>query len=310
MSMRAVESVWQRNFLFNLGLTKERYDKAIGEATSGKKLNELSDNPADMAYVLSLRSNIQQIDQFDKNISSAKKYLGTAETALNTVQKMIQRVITLAEQGASDSNSGQPREIIADEIDKIRDSIINYGNTQVMGKYVFAGSNIDTLPFQKDPVTGAVYYYGNSENIRIQADFSIQVETNIPGDQVFAAPPAPPAVPPAQPPYDIFQRLADLSTALRADNTTAIGTSISTMHEIVDQINTAVGQLGNRSSHIIDVQNNLKQFKSSLTAKMSSLEDANMAEAITRLTQEEIGLQATLQAGARINKASLMDYLG
>jgi flagellar hook-associated protein 3 FlgL len=310
--MRPVESNWYRDFLYNLTNTKIRYDKNISQSTSGKKLTHLSDNPSDMAYVLSLRSKIAQIDQFNDNIETGLGFVKVAESALNSVQNTMYSVVTLAEQGASDTNDAQARSILADRIDKMRDEIMGYANTEVMGKFVFGGSTTNSQPYTKgaDFLTagittpGTVTYSGNNENIDIQADFSVTVATNIPGSQVFGTNAAP------QPPYDIFQRLSDLVLHLRQNDTAAIGNDISNMHQLNDQIGDAMGNYGNKTAQLNQVKGMLKSFKSSLTAKMSSLEDADMAETISNLSREEVALQAALQSGARIQRYSLMNYLG
>lgn len=307
MAMRPVESTWYRDFIYNLTRVKTRYDDALSQTTSGKKLNHLSDNPADMAYVLTLRSKIGQIDQFEKNIDSASGFLGASESALNQVQNLLSNVVSLAEQGASESTGAQERNIIADNIDQVRDELMNYANSEFMGNFIFAGSATDTVPFVKAADTwdavnniwipGVITYQGNSDTINIQADFSTAVATNVPGDDVFVNQ------------NDIFDRLSILIQALRRDDTTTIGTQISSMNQLIDQISESVGTIGNTTSHLTQIKGMLEKFKTAMESKMSSLEDANMAEAISNLSREEVALQAALQAGARIQRFSLMNYL-
>lgn len=307
MAVRPVESNWYRDFISNLTRTKTRYDDAISQTTSGKKLNNLSDNPADMSYVLTLRNQIAQIDQFDKNINSAFGFLGASESALNKVQNLLANVVSLAEQGASESTGAEGRRLIAQSIDQIRDELLNYANTEIMGRYVFAGSATDTPPFIKAADTwdavnntwipGVVTYQGNNDTIDIQADFSVTVATNVPGDQVFTTQ------------YDLFGRLSTLIQALRTNDTATIGSQAGSMNELIDQISEAVGTIGNKTTHLSQIQGMLKSFKTSLQSRMSSLEDADMAEAISNLSREEVALQATLQTGARIQRFSLMNYL-
>lgn len=305
MALRPVESIWYRNFLFDLNNTKTRYDEAISQTTSGKKLNNLSDNPADMSYVLTLRSKLGQIDQFDRNINSAFGFLNVSESALNQVQNIMYSIVTLAEQGASDTVGPDERAAMAQTIEEMREEIMNFANTEIMGKYIFAGSATDTPPFYDTGVSGnppnrptAIAYQGNSDLIEVQADFSVTVATNIPGDQIFSGP------------VDIFDRLDDLIENLRNNDTFAVGNDIGTMNEIINQISEGMGTIGNRTSHLHQIQGMLKSFRSAIQSKMSDLEDADMAEAISNLAREEIGLQSTLQAGARIQRFSLMNFIG
>jgi flagellar hook-associated protein 3 FlgL len=293
--MRSVNSVWYRNFIYNLDLTKARYSEALARSSSGKQLNKLSDNPSDMAYTLSLRSNIAQVNQFSTNIKSGQAALSASETALNGALTLMYRTISLAEQGASESTSTDGRAIIADEINEIRKSMINYANTELNGRYLFSGTATSTLPYAE--TGGVVNYSGNSDPTSIQADFSVQVETSIPGDEVFSG-----AV-------DVFQRLADLRDALLADDTDAITASISTMSEMNDQINEALGMVGNRSTRLTQIAGTLNEFKAAMTEKMSSLEDANMAEVATDMATTSAAMSATIQAAASINNMSLIDYL-
>lgn len=307
MAMRPVESNWYRDFMYNLKNTKTRFDTAISQSTSGKKLNHLSDSPADMSYVLTMRSKIDQIDQFDRNINSAYKYLNTAETALSQTQNLLYSVVSLVDQGASENTGAEGRALIADRIDAIREEMMNFANSEVMGKYVFSGSATDTTPFIVN--AGAIQYEGNDDTVSTQADFSVTVAMNIPGSDVFGQGASVPG-PAGTPPYDIFHRLNQISDALRADDTDALGTYAGEMNEYVGQISEAIGTIGGRTAHLQQIQGMLKSFKTSLTAKMSSLEDADMAEAISNLGREEVGLQAILQAGSRINRVSLMNFLG
>jgi flagellar hook-associated protein 3 FlgL len=305
MALRPVESTWYRSFLYNLTNTKTRYDEAISQTTSGKKLNYLSDNPSDMSYVLTLRSKLGQIDQFEKNINSAYGFLNTSESALDQVKTLFYSVVSLAEQGASEDNGPDERNSIADRVEAIREEIMNFANTEIMGKYVFAGSATDTIPFYVDTAAVVppgrpqpILYQGNSDDIDIQADFSVTITTNIPGDQVFTGP------------IDIFSRLDDLIENLRNDDTTGIANDISNMNELINQMSESIGTIGNRTAHLQQIHGLLKNFKTSMQSKMSSLEDADMAEAVSNLAREEVGLQATLQSGARIQRYSLMNYLG
>lgn len=311
--MRSVESIWYRNFLDNLGTTKSRFDTAISQSTSGKKITQFSDNPADMSYVLSLRNQVEQAEQFEKNISTGKSWLSSAESALSSIVTNLYSIITKAEQGASEVSGIAEREILASDIEQKRDAILNIANTEMMGKFLFAGSATDAQPFTKQADTtqllpdgrtitipGDVVYNGNSDRIKIQADFSIKVDTNVPGDEAFGI---------NDGSVDIFATLQKLVTDLRSNNTTEIGNDVQAMNTIVTQLNDTIGKLGNNKAHLDDINGQLKQYKTSITSTMSTLEDADMAEVISNLSKEQVGLQATLRSGALINKQSLMDYI-
>ena len=312
--MRAVESIWYRNFLTHLGMTKGRYGQSLEQSTTGKKLNHLSDGPADMAYALSLRNKLDQSEQYQQNIGSGKSLLSASESALNSVLTRMYQVITLAEQGASDTSEGEGREVLATQVEAVRDALLDLGNTEVLGRFLFSGSASDTTPFVKQAdtsetlpdgrvitVPGDVVYQGNSDVVQIQADFSLKVDVGIPGDQAFGI---------GEGRIDIFAHLQKMVRDLRADDTTALGQDISIMHEVVGQLNDVIGVCGNGTAQLNEVLGQLKQFDGAVKSNLSQLEDANMAEALSDLKQEEVALQALFQTGARIGNQSLLDYIG
>ncbi len=295
--MRANESIWYRDSLFYINLTKLRYDEAIKQTTSGKRINKISDNPSGAAFALGLKDRRGQIEQFLRNLDTARIYLANAEDVLNKVQTVLNKAITDASQGATDTMDINQKRIIANDIDQLRSQIMDLANTRVMNRYLFSGTLTDTRPFTE--VGGTVVYNGNSNDIDIQIGYSIRVTTNLPGNQVFTNPTA-----------NVFEVLANIRDHLNAGDSGAVASDIEDLGAVVDNIAYQRSIIGNRMSELDIMKNNLKEFSTNLQEKISSIEDADMAEAISNLTKEETGLRVTLQSVSRIQRLTLFDYLG
>ena len=74
----------------------------------------------------------------------------------------------------------------------------------------------------------------------------------------------------------------------------------------IDLARTTVGVSLNR---LDSTKSQHDQLMLSLTVEASNLEDADLAKAISEMTQSEIALSATLAVGAR-QRASLFDFFG
>jgi flagellar hook-associated protein 3 FlgL len=88
-------------------------------------------------------------------------------------------------------------------------------------------------------------------------------------------------------------------------------------------INKALTQLDNGLNHVIDLRTQIgtrltsldtassqrEDLKAQLTGSLSDLKDVDFAEAISRLNQQMVGLQAAQAAYSRIGQMSLFDYL-
>ncbi len=311
--MRAVESMWYRNFLSNLNISKERFDETITQHSTGKKINKLSDNPSDMAYVLDLRDRVEQAEQFGKNIDSGLKFLMSTDSALNGVMTRMYEIISKSEEGASETTGLDGRKTIANSIEMARDALMDLANTKINGRYIFAGSAGNKQPFvmansttetlpdgRVIDVPGDITYEGNSDIVQIQADFSVKVNTNVPGDEAFGM---------SGGFTDLFETLQLIVRDLRADDTPSIGRDISRLNETVSQINETIGKIGNNMSQMREIKGQLEHYKTAMKANKSSLEDANMAEVISNLAREGAVLKSILSSGSRIQQQTLMDYI-
>jgi flagellin-like hook-associated protein FlgL len=65
-------------------------------------------------------------------------------------------------------------------------------------------------------------------------------------------------------------------------------------------------ELGKLQESNLELQN----VQTDIETRKAHVEDANLAEAITRLNQSQTALQAALQSGSLIHQLNLFDYLG
>jgi len=68
-------------------------------------------------------------------------------------------------------------------------------------------------------------------------------------------------------------------------------------------------RVGASLQRIGDAQIRLGEASRSTTARLTALEDVNMASAISALTQADTVYRAALGAAGQMNRPSLMDYL-
>lgn len=88
-----------------------------------------------------------------------------------------------------------------------------------------------------------------------------------------------------------------------------IGKRISNMEAQLDNINRIRSDLGARHNRLELTENRLETDKVTFTRLMSENEDADMAEVIMRLKNEENVYKASLSGGARIIQPNLLDFL-
>lgn len=138
----------------------------IGQQLStGKQLNDPSDDPTRIGQDLALHTALDANAQQATNVQSAVSELTTTDSALSSLTSVLQSARQLAVQGASQGLTDDQRSALANQLDELVRRSIAVGNTQYGGKYVFAGTaSTPTAPVQQqgNPITG-VSFSGNEQ---------------------------------------------------------------------------------------------------------------------------------------------------
>jgi flagellin-like hook-associated protein FlgL len=107
----------------------------------------------------------------------------------------------------------------------------------------------------------------------------------------------------------VFTHLIALRDALRRNDTQAITNSGGSLGTDVSNIAAVRGTMGVRAQHIEAEKNRASEQKLQTATLLSGVQDTDLTEAITRFTQLQQQLQATLQTGSKVMQLSLLDFL-
>ncbi len=146
----------------NLVAQQAQYGNTL---STGKQLNQPSDNPTQIAQDLGLHTAISEENQTSTNIQNATAEMTTVDGSLSSLTNILQSARSLAVQGATDALSPAQQRSLASQVDGLLQEAIGLANTQYGGTYVFAGTAAPSSP----PVSGngqpvsSVTFTGNFE---------------------------------------------------------------------------------------------------------------------------------------------------
>src|ERR1700748_1806950 len=106
--MRVNPNQWA-TVLDTLNQVTAQENDAMQEVSTGKKLNQPSDDPAGMAILIENKAAQSDCDQFQQNITTVSSSLQSTDSALNSVVTSLSRAVTLGVEGASNTLSGSDR---------------------------------------------------------------------------------------------------------------------------------------------------------------------------------------------------------
>jgi flagellin len=107
----------------NLSTAQSNLATSVQRLSSGVRINSAKDDSAGLAISMGMSSQIQGIEQANRNLSDVIGMAQVAETALSTIQDMLLRMKTLGTEYGNGALSGDQKLAITTEADSIKSQI-------------------------------------------------------------------------------------------------------------------------------------------------------------------------------------------
>ncbi|WP_044022876.1 flagellar hook-associated protein FlgL [Bacillus sp. SG-1] len=291
--MRVTQSMLASNSLRHLSKSYERLGDYQNQLATGKKITRPSQDPVVAMKGMYYRSNLAENEQYQRNLSEAYLWMDHSEAGLDHATNALQRVRELVIQGKNDTYGEQDREAISQEIEQIKQDLVEVANTKVAGRYIFNGTNVDSAPVAHgEPPVVTI----NTEDYLVEVSQGLNLKANIDADQVFS--------------QELFTTLEDIKKTFSKDY------SADKMDKLLTDLDSKIGSLQAERSETGARYNRLEMIDDRLTKTevmanqiISDNEDADIERVITDLRAQESVHQAALSVGARIIQPTLMDFL-
>jgi flagellar hook-associated protein 3 FlgL len=282
--------------LNNLQLGQGRLEKLQQQVSSGLKLSAPGDDPISAQQVIQLKGLLQDADQYTRNIAYGNSWLQQSDSAMADMGNVVTRARELAVGMANGTYTAKDRTITASELGQLKSQLIQLGNSQAGGKYIFGGFVSDTPPFDASGT-----FVGTDDAITMEVGRGAYVDVNCSGGNLLKGG-TPPGV-------DIIKVLDDLTTALTNNDVSGIQAKLPLLDDSLNQILSARGDVGARMNRVQSASDNLDSMKLSLSKLLSSKQDVDILEVTSALTTQETAFQVALAASAKTAQLSLLDYL-
>lgn len=310
--MRVANKIMYDMVKQNLARTTEELSRVNEAVVTGRRINDLSDDPVGLGRALNIKSAVSNLEQLGRNITMGKPWLTASESALSQVQDLISEAKAMAIQMATGTISADQRTAAAESVQHMLEQVVSLANTEVNGHYVLAGTKISTKPFYYadaagDPVSDAadatqILYDGNNSPFTITVGRDTTVAVGSDGEAVFQ-----PSGAGAD--DDIFQTLIDLRTYLESDDVDGIQGQIPKLADCFGNLSTTISEMGSKLVRMEMKEKILQDLNITYTDKLSGIEDADITEAVVELRSKELAYKATLASSTKVLELSLVNYM-
>lgn len=294
-----------------MGVTQQRLARVQEQLATSKEVIQPSDAPDKAAAITRLKSAITRQESYADTISAVRDKLSQQETAIDSANDALIRMKELTIQAANDTNGPEGRKLINIEVRQLREHLLSLANTQdVNGNYIFAGSRTGATAYEAGPngTAASPAYRGDQTVNSVPVGDERTVEDNRAATQPFART-IRTGADGEQQSVGFFDVIDDLSAALQNNDYANIRRAVSEVGDMQFGMSESLADIGG-SMNTLDRQQELADANVlRLKETLSSVEDLDYTEAITKMNKDMLALQAAQSSFSKIAQMSLFTYI-
>lgn len=303
MTSRAMDAQSMR-FLESLRQMETRLGRAQRDVATGKRIVNPSDAPDSISTLLQARADLGRLEQTQTNLVRIKSETNGAEQALQNAVRLFDEVRTLGMSGANGVQTALTRESIAGQIGSILERLVALANTNVGGRYVFAGDHDTNLAYDpadlaQTPPWGP--YLGTPATRQAVHPTGVMFRAGLSAEEIFNHP---------DPGRSVFAGIEALRQALLANDEDAMRAALAPLADHAAHLNAALSFYGNVQSQIAEALDTGAKLALRLNAEVSGMEDADVTASILESQQLMFQREAALRMRATMPQRSLFDLIG
>lgn len=279
----------------NIAASRDKARIAMEEASSGQRVTRPGDDPASAGLIIRGRQVLARLESISVTATRTNDELSVSDATLQTLGNVVTRARELAIQMGNDNYSATDRQNAGVEVDQLFHQVVMLMNTDVNGRYIFAGTNDATPPFDS-----AGNYTGDTNIRQVEVAPGILEDASVRGDV---------AVKGVGGGVDLFAILGSLRTALTANDGNAIRGALPQLDTATRQVTSALTDVGAMMNGFDVAKSVADASKVDAIKGLAREQEVDTFESATKLALANHALEISLTAAANGFKMSLLNKL-
>lgn len=283
-----------------------RLAKTQQQLATGRRILTPADDPVAAARVLDVNQELAINTQLSRNRATAVSLLNRVEGTLSSVSDIIENVKELIVRAGNPTLSDHERGFLAVELQGAFDDLLAFANTKdASGDYLFSGYKVTAQSFTA--TTAGADYNGDRGQRMIQVGPSREIAVSETGETVFRGGG-----------QDLFNTISDLIAVLKSPasspaQVSALNAGLATangeINKALDNVLTVRASIGSRLKELDALDSAGRVLDEHYQQTLGGLQDVDYAEAISRLSQDKLTLEASQRSFVSVASLSLFNYL-
>jgi len=310
--MRVTNNMMMRGYLSNLNNNMSNLSEYQRQISSGKAINNLSDDPVGLISVMTSKMKLEKNDEYTATVDTGLTWLKQTDSSAYELNQMIQSAYETVMEVSNDTYNGDDKAAAAEYIMQLRDHVLALSNSQAGDKYIFGGYNVDKEPFTLD-AGGNILYNGidltnaadpdliarDGESITYEIGPGITMDISITGTQLLG-----------MGDDNVYTVLDDLYNDMISNAPgSTLGGYIDKLQDCQDHVLAVESRVGGMMNRLDLLQNRYEQENITYTELRSKVMDVDYAEAYMHYSMAQAIYDGALQVSSQILQTSILDYM-
>jgi flagellar hook-associated protein 3 FlgL len=278
----------------DINTAQQSYVTLQNQLSTGKAINQVSDNVYTASLALSQTAVQSQLTQYSSNLNYANTFLGFTDNALGSATNVINSATSIAQRAANSTVDQSSRNAMISQVNQLESQLVSIANTQgSTGEYIFGGQVTQKQPFT---VTGTTLTYnGDNNGINVETGPNSSMQINTPGSPVFTT---------------LYSQLETLKTDLANGNVSALSnTDVANLQASASTVLQLRGNVGASVQAITSEQSMNTRRATELTTQLSNETDIDYAATVVKYSEAQSVYQSALSVAGTAFKLNLTSFL-
>ncbi len=269
------------------------------QISSGKVADRFQGIALQADRLVGTKSVLQRTQQYQANNDLVNSRLVAMENSVASLHEVGTQLRVRLLQRLNDA--GSVPGLLTGEARAMLDQTVADLNAEFDGRYLFAGSKTDTAPVVLDPAFanfGApddTFYQGDAVELTVLADDDIEVTYGMTADRAGF--------------HELIGALRAVIEADAIDDRPRLEAALDLVNAALPKLAEDRSTLGLRQARLDQINIGHSDAEVYLERQISDIENVDLAEAVTRMTQDQILLESAMATISRLNQLSLADFL-
>lgn len=305
--VRVADANQSQVLLAELMRTKQTLGRTERMVSTGKQVENYKEVAGDIQALTSAKSVLKKTEQFEANTQEVARQLEVQNlnltevyNAADSIRQQITEALTNGEAQAFDAN-----------LTSAFDQVVSQLNTQFGGKYIYGGTLTDQPPMAITDINAlvaapnaAAAFQGNTLEKSVRIDEGIVMTPGFMAQDVGED-----LLTVVRDLKDYNDNTAAFQGPLTPAQITELENQLTAIDAVLEELRVDLVVNGDRQNTVDDTLRRHEATRITLTTVISDIEDADMAEAITKLNQDQLALEASMRVLSQLNDLTLMNFL-